>query len=141
MPVSAFSTLTELAPITNGEPAVIGPHSPMYERTVPTIRTLGFRKLPGPVESSPPLLHAKLAVLGHLWWHDEDRVSGIADVTGFDARRLWVSSANFTSSSRRSLEIGYWTEEPALVSGAERFLTRLMRSSEGLDPDADSFDP
>jgi hypothetical protein len=39
------------------------------------------------------------------------------------------------------LEFGYWTEEPALVKGAERFLVELMRSSEGLDPNADSFDP
>ncbi len=27
------------------------------------------------------------------------------------------------------------------MQGAERFLVKLMRSSEGLDPDADSFDP
>lgn len=141
IPVQAFAALTQLAPKVGGKPAVVGPYSPMYDGTVPTIRTLGFRQLPGPVESSPPILHTKLALLGHLWWHDEDGVSGVADVVGFEARRLWVSSANFTSSSRRSLEFGYWTEEPALVQGAERFLVKLMRSSEGLDPDADSFDP
>ncbi len=139
MPVRAFSALTNLAPTIEGEPAVVGPYSSLFDGTVPTIRTLGFRKLPGPV--IPPILHAKLVVLGHLWWHDEDGVSGVADVVGFEARRLWVSSANFTSSSRRSLEFGYWTEEPTLVQGAERFLVKLMRSSEGLDPSADSFRP
>ncbi|MGH4012179.1 MAG: hypothetical protein ACRDTH_29135 [Pseudonocardiaceae bacterium] len=141
MPVKAFSALTELAPKEDGQPVVVGPYSPVYDGTVPTIRTLGFRKLPGPVESSPPILHAKMALLGHLWWHDEDGISAVADVVGFQANRLWVSSANFTSSSRRSLEFGYWTEDPALVQGAERFLVKLMRSSEALDPDSDSFDP
>ncbi|MBV9011112.1 MAG: hypothetical protein JO272_03510 [Pseudonocardiales bacterium] len=141
MPVKAFSVLTELAPKEDGLPVVVGPYSRVYDRTVPTIRTLGFRKLPGPVESSPPILHAKMALLGHLWWHDEDGISSVADVVGFQATRLWVSSANFTSSSRRSLEFGYWTEDPALVQGAERFLVKLMRSSEALDPDSDSFDP
>lgn len=99
-----------------------------------------FRGRPGP-EGLPPILHAKLVLLGHLWWHDEDGADGVADVVGFESRRLWVSSANFTGSSRRNLEFGFWTEELALVQGAERFLVRLMCSSEGLDPDADSFDP
>ena len=31
-------------------------------------------------------------------------MSSVADVIGFDARRLWVSSTNFTNSSRRSLD-------------------------------------
>jgi len=39
------------------------------------------------------------------------------------------------------LEFGYWTEQSALMAGAERFLVKLMRASEGLDPEADSFDP
>lgn len=141
MPVRAFSALTELAPKENGKPELLGPYSPVYDGSVPTIRTLGFRKLSGPVESSPPILHAKLALLGHLWWHDEDGSPGVADVVGFEANRLWVSSANFTSSSRRSLEFGYWTEHPTLLRGAERFLVKLMRSSEALDPESDYFDP
>jgi hypothetical protein len=37
--------------------------------------------------------------------------------------------------ARRSLE------EPELVEGAERFVVNLMRSSEDLDPEADSPDP
>jgi hypothetical protein len=52
-----------------------------------------------------------------------------------------VSSANFTKSSRESLEFGYWTEDPALLQGAERFLLKAMASSESLDPDADLFEP
>jgi hypothetical protein len=139
MPVRAFSSLTELAPKFEGKRVVVGPSSPMQDVTVPTIRTLGFRNIGRPM--LPPILHAKLALLGHLWWHDEDEVGGVTDVVGFEARRLWVSSANFTTSSRRNLEFGYWTEEPAIVKGAERFLVKLMRSSEGPNPDADAFDP
>jgi hypothetical protein len=141
MPIRAFSALTDLAPKEDGQPVVLGPYSPVYDGSVPTIRTLGFRKLSGPMESNPPILHAKLALLGHLWWHDEDGSPGLADVIGFQATRLWVSSANFTSSSRRSLEFGYWTEDPTLMHGAERFLVKLMRSSEALDPASDFFDP
>lgn len=139
MPVQAFSALTELAPTMNGQPALVGPYTPPYEEPIPTIRTLGFRKeRPG---DSPPILHTKLSLLGHLWWHDEDDFSPVADVMGFQPYRLWVSSANFTSSSRRNLEFGYWTEDATLMAGAERYLIKLMRSSEALDPDSDLFDP
>jgi hypothetical protein len=65
----------------------------------------------------------------------------VVDVIGFEGKRLWISSANFTASSRRNLEFGYWTEDSALVEGAERFLVKLMRSSEALNPDSDVFDP
>ena len=60
---------------------------------------------------------------------------------GFKAKRLWVSSANFTSASRQSLEFGYWTEDRALVEGAEQFLTTSLRYSEALDPESDVFEP
>jgi hypothetical protein len=63
------------------------------------------------------------------------------DVTGFQPFRLWISSANFTRSSRRNLEFGYWTEEPSMLRGAERFLVKLMRSSEALDSASDHFEP
>lgn len=134
LPVRAFADLSGLAPKVDGNSLVVGPYDRFDEAVVPTIRTLGYRS------GFPPILHAKLALLGHLWWHDEGEF-GVEDVIGFAPRRLWVSSANFTSSSRRNLEFGYWTEDPALIQGAERFLVRLMRSSEGVDPDADLFEP
>jgi len=109
----------------------------MDDGVVPTIRTLGYRKR----GDFPPIMHVKLALLGHLWWHDEGPLGHVEEVVGFTPRRLWVASPNFTSSSRRSLEFGYWTEDRALVEGAERFLVKVIRSSESLDPDADSFDP
>jgi hypothetical protein len=84
-------------------------------------------------------MHAKLALLGHLWWTDDGEFG--EEVIGFKSRRLWVSSANFTSSSRRSLEFGYWTDDAALVEGAERFLLKAIALSEELDTEADHLEP
>lgn len=137
LPIRAFAALSGLAPKVEGKPVVVGPYDRMDDGVVPTIRTVGYRK----VRDFPPIMHAKLALLGHLWCHDEGPLGHVEDVIGFTPRRLWVSSANFTRSSRRSLEFGYWTEDRALVQGAERFLVKVMRSSEGLDPDADTFEP
>ncbi len=140
MPIRTFPGLGGLAPKVDGEPVIVGPYSKIDDSNLPTIRTLGYRK-PGRGRGYPPIIHAKLALLGHLWWHDEGPLGDVEDVAGFTARRLWVSSANFTRSSRKSLEFGYWTEEPALVEGAERFLINLIRRSEDVDPDADSPEP
>lgn len=133
LPIQAFTALANLAPKVEREPLVLGPYSRMYEGKVPTIRTLGFRG------GFTPIMHAKLALLGDLWWTDDGLHS--EEVTGFEPRRLWVSSANFTSSSRRSLEFGYWTEEAALVDGAERFLLKAIEFSEDLDAEADHVEP
>jgi hypothetical protein len=137
MPIRAFSTLSGLAPTVSGQPAMVGPADRPEDTVVPTIRTLGWRKVHGFV----PIVHAKLALLGHMWWHDEDAFGFVDDVIGFRARRLWIASANFTKLSRRSLEFGFWTEEPTLLDGAERFLVTLMGSSEGLDAESDVFQP
>jgi hypothetical protein len=140
MPIRAFSELTGLAPKEDGKPALVGPSSPVYSGNIPTIRTLGFRKATDD-KYLPPTLHAKIALLGHLWWHDEDDSGCVVDYVGFQPSRLWISSANFTGASRLSLEFGYWTEDPPLVGAAKRFLVKLMRSSEALDPASDLFDP
>jgi hypothetical protein len=138
MPIRAFSALSGLAPTVDGQPALIGPYDRPDDIVVPTIRTLGWRKTRN---ENVPIVHAKLALLGHLWWHDEDGLGMVTDVIGFSARRLWISSANFTRSSRHSLEFGFWTEEQSLLAGAERFLVQLMGSSEGVDPESDAFRP
>lgn len=139
LPAEAFVTLSGLAPKIDGEPARLGLCDRMDDVVVPTIRTIGFRKASR--HDSPPIMHAKLALLGYLWWHDEGADGHVEDVVGFTPQRLWVSSANFTQSSRRSLEFGYWTEDPALLRGAERFLVTAMRHSEEVDPESDSPDP
>lgn len=139
LPSGAFPDLRYLAPKVHGKPLVVSPGSPSWETVVPTIRTLGYRKLR--TKDLVPIVHAKLALLGHLWWHDEDAMGYTADVTGFTARRLWVSSANFTERSRSNLEFGYWSEDTALMDGAARFLLSLIAASEGVNSDADSFTP
>jgi hypothetical protein len=138
MPIRAFAELSGLAPKADGKPAIVGPYARIDGTIVPTIRTLGYRRMG---QRPVPLVHAKLVLLGHLWWHDEGPLGEVDDVIGFAPRRLWISSANFTRSSRTSLEFGFWTEDLGLVKGAERFLVKLMRSSEGLDPAGDAFEP
>jgi hypothetical protein len=105
LPIQAFASLSDLAPKVDGRPTVIGPYDSMHEDDVPSIRTLGYRRR-GPLV---PIMHAKMALLGHLWWHDEGPLGHVDDVIGFTPKRLWLSSANFSSSSRRNLEWGFWT--------------------------------
>lgn len=136
MPAEAFSALAGLAPKVAEKPAVVGPYAPRYEAVVPTVRTLAFRRL----DDLSPIIHAKMALLGYFAWH-EDGSPFVNKVLAFEPVRLWISSANFTASSRRNLEFGHWTEDLALLQGAERFLAKLMGSSEVLDSKSDAFHP
>ena len=90
-------------------------------------------------EPTRPQVHDRSGP-GRRGWH-EDGSPFASEVLAFEPVRLWVSSANFTASSRRNLEFGHWTEDTALLQGAERFLVKLMGSSEVLEPDSDAFDP
>lgn len=138
LPLAAFWQLTQLAPKVDGAPPVVGPGSPMGDSAVSAIRALGYRQISG---RYPPIIHAKLALLGNLWWHDEGPLGHVEDVIGFEPKRLWVSSSNFTRQSRDNLEWGYWTEEEALLEGAETFLVKLMANSEPIDASSDDLDP
>jgi hypothetical protein len=40
-----------------------------------------------------------------------------------------------------SLEFGGWLDDDDLLAAAQRFLVRLLRSSEAVDPEADVFEP
>jgi hypothetical protein len=138
-PADIFASLTSLASRYDGPVPVLGPHSARPpEVRIQSIRTFGYRK----TGSRPvPLLHAKMFLLGHLWWHDESDAPGVVDVTGFTAKRLWLGSTNGTKSSRLGLEFGAWFEDDDLLAAAERFLVQLMRSSEAIGPDEDLFNP
>ena len=137
MPIRAFPALGGLAPKVDGTPALVGPSSPFDDFVVPTIRTLGFRKQGWNV----PIVQRKLALLGHLWWHDEGPLGHVEDVIGFTPRRLWVSSANFTRSSRGSLSLGIGRKNRAHRGHRATSQWTSMRFSEDLDPEADSPDP
>jgi len=105
IPLGAFDELRELAPVEQGRPVVVGPYGPVPGiGRVATFRTLGFRKTAE--RTSPPLVHAKLALLGHLLQWQVD-APGDIEAIAFQPIRLWVSSANFTTGSRRSIEFGY----------------------------------
>lgn len=134
----AFPALSDIAPKVGGKPRVVGPYDQMGGDVIPTIRTLGFRRQG---DQLVPIMHAKLAILGEFWWHDEAEPGLVGDFYGFSPARLWISSANFTRRSRRSLEFGYWTEDDKLLEAAYRFVMNAIRFSEPLDPAADVPDP
>jgi hypothetical protein len=137
----ALSALACMAPKVEGRPRVIGPYDRIHDddASLSTFRTIAYRKtkeLP-----FPPIVHAKLALLGNICWTDEHPAGGVDDYIWFSPKRLWVSSANFTYGSRRSLEFGYWTEDEDVVSAVARFLASLIGASEDLDSAADVPDP
>lgn len=137
----ALSSLGDMAPKIAGGPRLIGPYDTIHDEdsSLSTFRTIGFRKTGG--RDRPPIAHAKLALLGNICWTDEHPAGYVDDYVWFSPRRLWVSSANFTYASRRSLEFGYWTEEDDLVRAVERFLVGLIGASEDIDSTADAVDP
>ena len=96
MPIRAFPALGGLVPKVGGKPVIIGPYSQIEDGVLPTIRTLGYRSR-RPRTGYPVIIHAKLALLGYLWRHDEGSLGHVEDVIGFTPRRLWISSANFTA--------------------------------------------
>ncbi|MFF3668522.1 hypothetical protein [Microtetraspora malaysiensis] len=138
-PAQAFSALTDLASRYEGDPPLLYPTSPEPPAVrIQTFRSFGFRKS----GSTPvPILHAKLFLLGELWWHDEHPEGFVADIVGFTPMRLWLGSANGTKSSRLSLEFGLWVDDRELLVHAQEFLIQLLRHSEGIDPDDDQFAP
>jgi hypothetical protein len=138
LPLRAFPDLALHAPRVDGAPAVIGPGGPDNDIDLSPFRTIGFRRIAG---RGGPMAHAKLALLGDLWHHDEGAEGEVGDFVGFSPRRLWVSSANFTYGSRGHLESGFWTDDEALVQGAERFIVALIGASEQLQAESDTFEP
>ncbi|MGI5292944.1 hypothetical protein ACQEVF_57875 [Nonomuraea polychroma] len=138
-PPRAFSSLTQLASRYNGDPPVLGPSSPEPpDLRIQTFRSFGFRKTGGrPV----PILHAKMFLLGELWWHDEGPLGHVEDIVGFTPKRLWLGSTNATKSSRLSLEFGVWINDRALLNQAQEFLVQILRYSESIDPADDRFVP
>jgi hypothetical protein len=136
----ALSGLGDMAPKLAGQPRIIGPYDSIHGEcaSLSTFRTIGFRKTG---RDRPPIAHAKLALLGNICWTDEHPTGHVDDYVWFSPRRLWVSSANFTYASRRSLEFGYWTEDEDLVGAVQQFLVGLIGASEDIDSAADAVDP
>jgi hypothetical protein len=138
--VSAYAELEELAPDDHGRPKLIGPETPRWhdEMHVGAVREMGYRKVGNQLV---PWVHAKLALLGSLNWTDEHPSGHVVDEYFFTPQRLWIGSANFTISSRRSLEVGLWTAEESLLRAAKAFLLGLIELSEPLGKGPDALTP
>jgi hypothetical protein len=136
---SAYSELFDLAPSTDGKPERIDPYHPAwYDNEIPAVREVGFRKMG---DHLVPIVHAKILLLGQMHWHDEHPTGHITDIHWFRPERLWIGSANFTRSSRESLEMGMWTTDQDLMTAARQWLLSLVAISEPLGAGPDSLTP
>ncbi|MEP7194323.1 MAG: hypothetical protein ABI903_15850 [Actinomycetota bacterium] len=137
----AFPELAELAPRGgDGRAAVVGPFGPDHsEGVISAVRELGFRSTSR--DKLVPMVHAKVMLVGELWWHDEHPFGYSADMMGFRPHQLWVGSPNFTTSSRASLEMGMWTSDPAMLNAARDWLLALIEMSEPLEFGSDHLEP
>lgn len=137
---AAYPELSELAPRWNGRPLVIGPSGPswMDSTDIGAVREVGFRKVG---DRLVPIVHAKIMLLGRMGWTDEHPSGHVDDYLYFVPERLWIGSANFTKSSRSSLEMGMWTTDSDLISAARDWLLALVALSEPLGSGPDVLDP
>jgi hypothetical protein len=135
----AYGELVEVAPWVDGEPTVVGPLTRLSEGTeIGAVRELGFRRVGNRLV---PIMHAKMLLLGRMGWTDEHPSGHVMDILYFVPERLWIGSANFTKSSRQSLEMGLWTTDPELMKAAREWLLGLVAMSEPLRPSSDDADP
>jgi hypothetical protein len=127
----AFPELAELARAQGGAPLVVGTGTPAWHEGIPPIRELGFGRVG---DRLVPIVHAKLALLGQMRWTDEHPSGHLVDEIYFVPGRLWIGSANFTSSSRRSLEMGMWTSRPSIPAGSHRGVRAIGQPTSAHDP-------
>lgn len=136
---AAYQELEELAPKADGCARVVGPYGMTGEGVeIGAVRELGFRKVGNRLV---PIVHAKMLLLGRMGWTEEHPSGHVMDVLFFVPERLWIGSANFTASSRQSLEMGMWTTDAELLSAARDWLLRLVAMSEPLRSASDDSDP
>lgn len=119
--------LRDRAPVVDGQPVILGPSSPLPDYSVGPVRTVGMTG-----GERKPLLHAKLLVLGRLAWLEYDTDVGTFEEYRFLPRSVWWGSANWTEQARSHLELGAWSDDPALVRAATEFLDDLITFSEPL---------
>jgi hypothetical protein len=101
---------------------------------VEPLRIVGFKPEPG--ERNRPLLHAKMLVLGSLEERWLDSGVGEFSMWGFEPRRVWIGSANWTVASKKHVELGLWIDDARLVSEATEFVSQLIGLSEPFTSEA-----
>jgi hypothetical protein len=113
----------------DGGPLGIDPHVPKWEHQLGPVRVTGGR---GPT-AGKRLAHAKLFLLGELFWADDNPDYGMhVEETFFEATSLWWGSANLTGPSA-NLEVGFWCDDPELLRWAVGFMDDLLAFSEPAD--------
>lgn len=135
---AAYPELSELAPREGRRARVVGPYGPTFDTDIGAVRELGFRRVG---QRLVPIVHAKILLLGWMGWTDEHPSGHVVDQLFFVPERLWIGSANFTSSSRHSLEMGVWTTDREMLSTARTWLLGLVARSEPLRSPSDDPDP
>lgn len=126
--------LRDLAPTIDGHPVVLGPTSEMPMHALGPLRVAGWRKR----GRSGPLMHAKILVLGELRWAEDD--FGSEDLHFF-RQSVWWGSANWTAASANHLEVGFWSDDPALVGHMTSFVESVIAFSEPWDSLAEGPEP
>lgn len=110
----------------DGSPPLITPAwDPEFDgASLGPVRVAGWAERKG---ARPPILHAKLLVLGAAWeWENE----GGGYSNHFTPMVTWFGSANWTRSSRLHVETGVWTTDTDLATNALGFMVDLVRLSE-----------
>lgn len=112
----------------DGQPVVVGPSGPWPPDETPGIgpvRVAGFRG-----DKWAPLLHPKMLVLGYVYWAADEFSR---ERMLFRPELVWWGSANWTRGAARHIEVGTYSDDADLLSGATDFLSEVVRLSEPLD--------
>jgi hypothetical protein len=112
--------------VPDADAVVLGPTGRLPEYDLGPLRIAGWQR----EGEGTPLLHAKLLVLGHLVWGEDD--FGREELS-FSGRSVWMGSANWTQTSGKHLETGFWSMDPHLVDEATDFLGSVIAFSEPWD--------
>jgi hypothetical protein len=83
--------------------------------------------------STVPLVHAKLLLLGAICYSDEGPGGHLGDFYTFEPRQVWLGSSNLTRNARRNLEFGIWTDDPSLLAHTKKYLSNLLTYTEPFD--------
>ncbi len=138
LPASALPALADLQRRrSDGGRQILGPFGAIEEIELGPVRVAGYRA----GDRTRPLLHAKLLVLGTLTW--EPHASGlvVGESPVFRPRRCWMGTANWTRNARRSLEVGWWSEDPEVLAESTAFLSDVLAISEPLGSNAPMPEP
>jgi len=124
--------LRDTAPSVDGSAPVIGPYSGMPEHELGPVRVVGWRQVG--IDTSKPLLHAKMLVLGHLGiekFGPDDSL--YTEELVFTPSSVWWGSANWTRGAEFHIEFGCWSDDPDFTEHATEFVSDVVRFSEPIE--------